>query len=163
MSYARFPVSDLLRSRGSVDDVEVAIPLEMRFDYAEIDGEATGPLRIESAVGGLVARGEVTVAVDLECQRCLVRYPTDLRVPILQVFGNLDDEDSLPITDGHIDLESAVRDEVGLSVPLTPVCRADCRGLCDTCGTDLNTNPCEGHAGESTSPFASLEGLFRPD
>lgn len=164
MSYAKFPVADLLGAPGSIDDVAVAIPLEMHFPHATVDGVAVGHLRIEAAKGGLVARGEVEVEVELECQRCLAHFTEVLRVPILQLFGRADDDDSLPITaDGLIDLESAVRDEVGLAIPLAPTCRPDCRGLCDTCGTDLNMNPCEGHAAESTSPFAPLEGLFRPD
>lgn len=164
MSYAKFPVSDLLGSPGSIDDVTVAVPLEMRFPHAEVEGAAVGQLRIEAARGGLIARGEVEVDVELECQRCLARFTEVLRVPILQLYGMADDDDSLPITgDGLIDLEAAIRDEVGLTIPLTPICRPDCAGLCDTCGTDLNTDPCEGHAAESTSPFAPLEGLFRPD
>ena len=164
MSYSRFLVADLVRSPGAVDDVEVGIPLDMRFDHARIDGVASGSMRLEAASGGLIARGEVVVAADFECQRCLGRFPVDLVVPIIQVFGNPDDEDSLPISvDGRIDLESAVRDEVGLTIPLAPICRKDCLGLCDTCGTDLNTNPCEGHDVESTSSFASLQGLFHPD
>jgi uncharacterized protein len=164
VSYSRFLVADLVRSPGAVDDIDVEVPLDMRFDYARIDDVATGSLRLEAASGGLIARGQVTVAVELVCQRCLGGFGTDLVVPIIQVFGNPDDEDSLPITgDGRIDLESAIRDEVGLSLPLTPICRNDCLGLCDTCGTDLNTSPCEGHTVESASPFASLQGLFHPD
>lgn len=161
-TYSRFLVSDLLG--GGVADVDVAIPLEMATGCAWIQDAATGRLRLEAASGGLVARGAVRVAARLECQRCLAPFESEIAVTILQVFGGSDAEDALPITgDGRIDLESAVRDEVGLAIPLTPVCRPECKGLCDTCGTDLNTEPCGGHAGDSTSPFAALEGLFRPD
>ncbi len=164
MPYSRFLVADLLRSPGSVDDVDVSIPLEMQTDCALVEGEARGSLRLEAAGGGLVARGKVAVGTRLTCRRCLSDFVAELAVPILQVYGSPDVDDSLPIApDGRIDLESAVRDEVGLALPLAPLCRPDCKGLCDTCGTDLNTDPCEGHPGDAKSPFASLEGLFRPD
>jgi uncharacterized protein len=79
------------------------------------------------------------------------------------LFGIEPDEDRLPIErGGHIDLEPVVRDEVGLALPLVPLCREDCLGLCPTCGTDLNTAPCSGHADEIESPFSALRQLLEP-
>ncbi len=75
-----------------------------------------------------------------------------------------EDEEQLLTMDSHgwIDLESPIRDEVGLALPLKPLCRDDCLGLCPTCGTDLNTEPCEGHEDLSSSPFAVLEQFLDP-
>ncbi len=55
-----------------------------------------------------------------------------------------------------------IRDEVSLALPLVPLCKKDCLGLCPTCGTDLNTAPCSGHADESDSPFSALQQLLEP-
>jgi len=75
------------------------------------------------------------------------------------VFGT----DESPIArDGSIDLGQTLRDEASLAIPLVPVCRPDCKGLCPTCGSDLNTDPCSGHADESTSPFGALRHLLEP-
>jgi uncharacterized protein len=41
-----------------------------------------------------------------------------------------------------IDILPLVRDTILLAVPIAPVCRADCKGLCPICGTNLNTNQC---------------------
>ncbi|NND84874.1 MAG: hypothetical protein HKN46_06960 [Acidimicrobiia bacterium] len=136
----------------------------MELEQASIDADATGVLRLEAISGGLLARGDVAVPASLRCQRCLTTFESEVVAAITQLYGNDDDEDALPVTgDGRIDLEAPVRDELGMAVPLRPICREDCKGLCDTCGTDLNVDPCDGHEDSSLSPFASLEGLFDPE
>ena len=57
------------------------------------------------------------------------------------------DELSYPIVGDQIDLEPLVREAVGLELPMAPLCRPDCQGLCPTCGTDRNEVDC-GHDGE---------------
>ena len=58
--------------------------------------------------------------------------------------GALDpDEDTYPIEGDHLDLQPLVRDALLLELPLAPLCREDCRGLCPECGADLNAAPCE--------------------
>ena len=42
----------------------------------------------------------------------------------------------------EIDLRPAVREQVLLSIPPSPVCREDCKGLCPNCGKDLNEGEC---------------------
>ena len=64
------------------------------------------------------------------------------------------------VIDDHIDTEPLLRDELLLAMPLAPVCRPDCKGLCPECGTDLNTGACSGHESEPVSPFAELRSLF---
>lgn len=59
----------------------------------------------------------------------------------------------------QIDVGPDVRDVIMLSVPMTPLCRADCKGLCPRCGANLNAGPCACPAEPSASPFAVLEGL----
>lgn len=42
----------------------------------------------------------------------------------------------------QIDLAVVLTEQILLEVPMKPVCRPDCRGLCDQCGIDLNTGSC---------------------
>ena len=44
--------------------------------------------------------------------------------------------------DGRIDLVALAREQLELAVPMKPICRPDCRGLCPTCGADRNSEPC---------------------
>ncbi len=63
--------------------------------------------------------------------------------------------------DAQIDLQPLMREYALLEIPINPLCRADCRGLCPVCGEDLNRQDC-GHQAESDqSPFAALGDFLR--
>jgi uncharacterized protein len=51
----------------------------------------------------------------------------------------------------EIDLGPALREQVLLALPPSPLCTEECKGLCPTCGADLNERDC-GHRPESTDP-----------
>ena len=53
-----------------------------------------------------------------------------------------EDEETYPLGVDHLDLKPLVRDALLLELPIAPLCRADCQGLCPTCGADLNRGPC---------------------
>jgi uncharacterized protein len=140
-------------------------PIEIDLDLERVDASqpVTVHIRLEALTDEILARGTIEFVAGLSCNRCLTEWSEDGTVAFTQLFGPDNDEDTLPIErDGHIDLEPVVRDEVGLALPLVPLCREDCRGLCPTCGTDLNTAPCSGHADEIDSPFGALRQLLEP-
>lgn len=56
----------------------------------------------------------------------------------------LDEIDAEPFNGKTIDLDPVVREQVLLALPVSVVCRDDCKGLCATCGQDLNEQDC-GH------------------
>lgn len=53
-----------------------------------------------------------------------------------------EDPDTQSYTGEEIDLGPVVRDEILLAVPIAPLCRPDCKGLCPRCGANLNDKPC---------------------
>jgi uncharacterized protein len=164
MDYARFPVGDLLARPGAHLDVDLALPVALATDAVVIDGTATGTLRIDVASGALVVRGRVGVGASITCARCLGEMPIEVAADLTATFGDAEDEDSLPISaERRIDLATPVAEELAMAMPVAPLCRPDCRGLCATCGTDLNGDPCAGHEDLSSSPFAALESLFPPE
>lgn len=57
---------------------------------------------------------------------------------------DLDEIDAEPFDGKTIDLDPVVREQVLLALPVSVVCRDDCKGLCSTCGADLNESDC-GH------------------
>ena len=60
-------------------------------------------------------------------------------------------EEGYVVQDSKVDLEPMVRDTVGVALPLNPLCREDCRGLCPRCGADRNGGDC-GCAEETGDP-----------
>jgi uncharacterized protein len=128
------------------------------------DAPVVADLLLESVIEGIVVSGRVGGTWRLRCARCLTEFdqPFDVRVSELFVRSPDDDADAYPLgPDGELDPDQMVRDAVGVEMPFSPLCRPDCKGLCEVCGGDRNLGECPGH--EDVDPrFAVLADLF-PD
>lgn len=159
----RVQVSDLLAKPGSVRREAVSLDLDFALPNARVSDEVLAELQLRSISDGVVLRGQAEAVVELTCTRCLTEWSETLEVPLEAVFREapVDEDDELPVEPGGwIDVEPVIHDEVSLAIPAKPVCRPDCAGLCPTCGTDLNVDPCDGHGDVPDSPFAPLRELF---
>lgn len=155
-----FPVGDLLTHPGTRRSVPFAGDLEVESEYARLVGPVTGGAVLEGLVNGVYASIDVRADVEFTCNRCLRPFASPLQVEFSQVFAGELDEDGYKIDHDRIDLEPPLRDEVTLALPLVPLCRPECKGLCAICGADLNTEPCTGHAETEASPFAVLKDMI---
>jgi uncharacterized protein len=59
-----------------------------------------------------------------------------------------------------LDLAEAIREYALLEMPMQVFCREDCKGLCPTCGADLNEGPCDCRNDEGDERFAALKSLL---
>jgi len=99
-------------------------------------------VRLESVTEGVYVSGTVHAPLGGECARCLDEVADEIEVEIGELFAYPDtvtdettDPDELPrVVDDLVDLEQTVRDAVVLALPLAPLCRPDCPGLCVGCG-----------------------------
>ena len=142
------PVAQLLGRPGEYRDHQVSGPLDgVGTALARPAGQVGASLRLESVVEGILVTGTIRLEARIECSRCLevTTGPIDASVTELYVGpGHLEasDEDTYRIEGPELDLEPMIRDAVGLTLPLHPLCREGCRGLCVQCGKNLNTGPC---------------------
>jgi uncharacterized protein len=99
--------------------------------------------------------GTARTELELTCSRCLESFrlsletPFDVRyLPAGEPSGEgereLDDEDldTSVYRDDQIDLNEVLREQFYLALPMKPLCRDDCQGLCTQCGTNLNSGTC---------------------
>jgi uncharacterized protein len=108
-------------------------------------------LRLESVVEGVLVTGTATAPVTGECARCLSPVTDEVTAEIQELYAYEDstteettEEDEVSHLVGDlVDLEPVVRDAVVLALPLSPLCRDDCRGLCVECGAVLNELPAD--------------------
>lgn len=159
-----FPISDVLSDHGSRRAIEVDTSIDWRLELAAVGPHLKAELVLENASGVLVVRGPAETTLELTCDRCLTVWTEALKVEITEALGfdGDGDGDGYALESDTADLEPVLRDALLLEVPLRPMCRDDCLGLCATCGADLNTATCPGHDEESTSPFAALRDLLEP-
>jgi uncharacterized protein len=156
-------VSDLLQDTGRRRSAEIEAPADWSLELSRIDPSV--PLRagvtLESVAGGLVLRGRISVRARHTCNRCTTEWSEDVDVTTTELLG-VEADDDYPLDGDVADLEPPLRDAVLLALPLVPLCRPDCAGLCSVCGADLNTGSCPGHEEDADSPFAALRGLLEP-
>lgn len=160
-----FEIRDLGRRAGSMMEVDrtVPAPAELGGGVAVVrpGSDMELALRFEAVVEGVLVSGTASVTVVGECARCLDAVEWDETVPFTELFLHEPgpEEEELPVLDGdHLDLEPVVRDAVVLALPLAPLCRPDCPGLCVECGARMADDPTHTH--ERIDPrWAALTGL----
>jgi uncharacterized protein len=150
---------DLRGFRGAVERVERRVPADALTLQGE-DVRLAGPVELEADVRKdqekvrLVGRLQTTL--ELDCSRCLEAYqvPLDTRFDVLFLpatanTGAADQEmgeDDVGVSyykDDVIDLAEVMREQVYLAMPMKPLCRDDCRGLCPLCGINRNRDTCD--------------------
>ena len=153
--------------------------------HRDLPGELEEPLRFRlhaHRMGqDLYLEGSVEGGLELECGRCLARYRHALREPfrlVLEPAGvrqPADPEGAAALArDGvclgeeidagwyrgsEIDLGAIFFEVVALALPVKPLCREECEGLCSRCGADRNLGPCGCSEIKTESPFAVLQAL----
>ena len=158
-----------LRIERTVDPA--AFPAE---DFYRIAAPVQLALDVQKDKDKLRLRGRVQTTLHVECGRCLepLPVPVDGRFDLLylpEAAGPESDEQELAdedvdtayYRDGIIDLAELVREQLYLALPMKPLCREDCRGLCSVCGTNLNTGSCTCETAWKDPRLAPLAALAR--
>ena len=138
-----------LQERAAVVDAEIASDDPM---WQPTDPHPAGPVRVTgrlstAGAGRFYWHGRIEGKVALDCRRCLGETTAPVRDEVHIIFaeaGDPDDPDVYAIDPGswELDLRPAVREHWVLEAPGYALCRPDCKGLCPTCGTDLNVGDC---------------------
>jgi uncharacterized protein len=158
-------VRDLMARPGSsrAYRLDRTVPgLALELACVPEDGPIEGDLLLESVVEGILVSGSLTAGATLSCARCLREFRGRVDVTVQELFAREPaGDDDYPISEeGSLDLEPMVRDGVLLSLPFSPLCRPDCRGLCERCGGDRNLDECSCALEAADPRWAALEGLF---
>lgn len=163
-------VADLLRHPASRRHISVELhapEIEVGDAVVPAGGEVVVEGDLESLSDAIVAHATARAPWRGVCRRCLGPAEGELTATLTEVFSGRgyegdDGEEVHPIKGDAIDLGPSVHDALALELPLAPLCRADCAGLCPMCGTDLNQARCECRS-ESIDPrWAALDVLREP-
>jgi len=161
-------ISELLHKPGTSKRLEFSEEVPgLGLDVGRVQPLLDFDLRMDSLVEGILVSGQVRGSYAFECIRCLRDFEQPFSVELGEVLayeGQEGAEEGYQISADHAHLEPVVRDAVVLEMPLHPLCRPDCKGLCPVCGSDLNNVDC-GHKTERTDlrwePLAQLRERFK--
>jgi len=149
----------------------IGVSRDFSFDFPELALEDDthikdfyGTARFSRTPQGLLVQAEFQGGLELECVRCLEPYEQDLEWSFTELYAfdkrSVTDSGLILPEDGHIDLEPLMRDYALIEVPINPLCKPDCKGLCPQCGENLNLVDCGHRQEDSDSPFSALKSLL---
>lgn len=171
----RYNVSQLLK-----EHVGATRHYQLQEDISELDPslkpltDLVGNVDLIRTNDGILVRADLRTNVELTCSRCLVQFSMPVRFKIEEEFHPTidiltgarlpqpDDADEATQIDAHhlLDLSEIVRQDLTLALPLVPLCRNDCKGLCPNCGKNWNEGDCECADVEMDPRFAILKQLL---
>jgi uncharacterized protein len=180
-----FDMRSLSRQAGSsrTETRVVPAPTDLRLELVSVPegSDVELLLRFDAVTEGVLVTGTATAVATGECARCLGPVASTVTVSLLELYqypeerprgskrqenwhdeaDESDDADEVRFLDGDLlDLEPAFRDTVVLALPIAPLCRDDCPGLCVTCGVPLaEAGPEHGHEDQPDPRWAGLEKL----
>lgn len=172
-----FNVAQLLKEpMGATRTVAIAADLARLAPDLEQPAETpvVGQMQLMHTLGRVLVQGTARGQVVLPCVRCLEPVQTPLRIDIEEIFEPTidmatgqaitpEEEDQALWIDNHhiLDLSEVMRQGALLEIPAHPLCQPDCRGLCPTCGNNLNEGPCECEP-EPDARWAALSAVLKP-
>ena len=141
-------------------------------DLEFADARITGLVHLSKHGHDILVRGSLSGQMEMACGRCLEPFagPAAIDFDLILVPGptgaraaevelSRSDLDLDYYTGEIVDLESLLREQIILMMPLKPLCDETCKGLCPQCGANLNKEACACQTNNANSPFAKLAKL----
>ena len=174
-----FDTRTLGRQAGSARAQQLTVPApdDLRLELARVPVGADMHLdvRFEAVTEGVLVTGSATAPLAGDCARCLQPLAASVTVSFRELYlyqhdkhtrrerrdeNDEQDDEELYLDGDLLDLEPVLRDAVVLALPMSPLCREDCPGLCVECGVPLaDAGPGHGHDEAPDPRWAALEQL----
>src|ERR1700690_2831878 len=156
---------------GFIIHEEVGSTHEFPFEFAKVRidedldlQDFIGTIQVSRTPQGLLVQGKFSGETMLACVRCLKEFSKPLIWKLTELYAfnekSVSDSGLIIPDDAQIDLESLIREYALLEIPINPICKPDCKGLCPVCGQDLNVADCGHRPSGDESPFLSLKELL---
>jgi uncharacterized protein len=125
----------------------------------------SGILNISRTPQGLFVKADFMAETTLECVRCLTDFDHQLEWSFEELYAfdarSVTDSGLILPEDAHIDFADLLREYAILEIPISPICKPNCLGLCIECGQNLNVGDCGHNQDDHDSPFSILKDLLK--
>ncbi len=138
------------------DGLEEELQIPLSFDDIALKKDVRVLLRASKLANKVLVAGKITSEAELVCSRCLNNFPYPVKinfnaeyVPYSKITGEEEhgltkEELDVSFYQGdEINIEGLIKEHIILAVPMKPLCKSDCRGLCLKCGENLNEISCD--------------------
>ena len=166
-------LSDLYSHEGKektyTPEIEMDVFQAPDGDYEIVSKE---PVRLHIRNLGdrkLFMEGEAHLVLSIPCDRCLeaVKVPFDLDIEEELDMNKSGEERAADLDEQHyldgytLDVDQLLSNELLLNLPMKVLCREDCRGICNRCGTNLNYGSCSCDQSSPDPRMSVIQDLFQ--
>ena len=158
-------------------DIDLRIDLESieGFQNVKVKKPVHGKGRIYFTSDGMFLNLTVEALIETSCSRCLKDFEETLQMKLNYEIVSpkeaeeMDLEEDIIVVDQDVmDLEKVIIEELIMKVPMKPLCKEDCKGICNSCGQNLEEGSCNcaphEEVQETIDPrLAKLKGLLKED
>lgn len=166
-------VSDLLSKKVSKKEVHLCYEQESFFDGTEIV-KFVSPVKVDGIINSLAGilnfDAKISTNLELTCSRCIEKFIYPLDIEIHEKFSVIhsnesndiiyQDDEITSIEGDNIDITEIVENNISLVLPIKRLCKEDCKGLCQNCGTNLNVSSCTCVKEDVDPRLSKLKDLF---
>lgn len=163
----KYKFSDLISIRKRTKEVNFEFDMKpFNFDMENIEAVS------KVVVNGQIISKNNEVLVDLHvqtklklvCSRCLETFIYPIDIDIEERFTNdeerIDDEETSFVMSDDFDIAEIVESEIISTLPIKRLCTSNCKGLCHTCGKNLNEESCTCDNDDIDVRLAGLKALL---
>ena len=146
-------IADIRKVPGAREEIDFEGPL--RLPDLHFDGAVRLHLHVMNATTRIIVKGKVDGVVRVACSRCAEAFGFPLVFSLDEEFlpsssSELNPKEEHPWSDVnvyddesvYIELDEVLRQDTISALPIQPLCREDCRGLCPICGENRNQHAC---------------------
>ena len=149
------------------------LSVEFEMDLSEFEFLGVKPFRSPVAISGKIVSRAGIVQSNLSCKvayvgvcdRCLKEtvkdYSVEINRTIVVSLENEENDDIAVVPDMQLDLEDFCYPDIVMSLPTKLLCKDNCKGLCPTCGKNLNDGDCGCRTKEIDPRLAALAELLK--
>jgi uncharacterized protein len=158
-------VTTLLKNDGRYLDIIFNETIDGLISFSEeyeLDKPVSFIGKLESNKGILILKGVIAVEYAAKCSRCLNRIDDILKIDIdEEIVAESDDSEEYTYKDNVVNLDKILTDNVILNLPNVKLCDENCKGLCITCGKNLNECKCDCSSTDTDPRFDVLKKFLK--
>jgi uncharacterized protein len=162
----KIDISDLTSKRITNKPVDLCLEIDKLYDGYEYINFSK-PIILKgnfSLVGDIINfNARITTEFIIACSRCLENFNYPIDIEIREQFSrnkHNEDTDVIFIESDKLDITDTIENNIYLALPFARICKEDCKGLCQYCGTDLNYSTCTCDSLDVDLRLAKLKDLF---
>ncbi|MBE6051144.1 MAG: DUF177 domain-containing protein [Clostridium sp.] len=160
--------SDLISKRERKKSISYTLDLEPFY----FEGDKIKPISAVDVSGIVTSEGEVVVIkahikceLELNCSRCLEAFSYPIDIDIEERFTKdmevLKEDDEISfVNDDVLDITEIVKNSIVSTLPIKRLCKENCKGLCQSCGANLNKEVCSCNNEDYDFRFEGLKALL---